>query len=619
MTQNTVAHINPLWGILALFCLTTLINQSSTFAMGNSTTKERPDAIILLLEKDYQVDNDGSYTVKVHVKTRINTYQGKKSWADFKISYNSNFERIKVIQAFTITPRGKKVLVTPKEIHDITDPSTQSASLFSASRLKVVNFPSVEEGCTVEMTVEKSSRLGLWAVEPFSLKDPIRLKRVQVSMPTTMHLSVHLKSNEIHLKQKIQGNKKTYIWTGTDRNKIVSEPMMPPIQNRPDTLIFSTLHSWQNVSELFKRLFLSKTNDKNLATNKPNAFLSREDPDAIFVALKKEFEIYPIGLFKSNFAFSSPNKTLARGYGTQFDMILLFRYLLSQKGIKSHVIAVNSAGIWLEGLRDCYDPALFNTFLINARGKFYSFDMKYAAPGITGLDGSIGLDINSNAFVPIKDVVKNETVEKFDFVFATPRSFTASYTGKYCGLRSVSIKRNFRDLTLSEFKVKQSIYYHSLHPIAKPLVPLKITGIDLQSLETNITAKYAVENFQLENHGVSFFPNRSPGILKAFSSLLPDRKNPVFVKRPLTQCVEINVHFPFDVTIIHVPSNTYGSIGPLSWKNICSPKGENLLCRKSISIKRGFVRIGEEYQKIRNIIQGLTGPLDNSIVFQQNP
>ncbi len=616
MTTITAPDGKHSWPVLVFSFFVMIIFPSVTFPMGGSPPKETPDAIILLLEKNYQVDQDGNYTVKVHIKTRIITYQGKKSWADFKITYNSNFEKIKVIQACTVTAQGQKISVTPREIHDITDPSTQSASLFSTSRLKVVNFPSVEEGCTVEMTLEKSSRLGLWAIEPFSLKDPIRLKRVRVSMPATMDLTFHLKTKDILQRQEILGSEKIYTWTGKDRCKITLEPMMPPIQNRPDTLIFSTLHSWQDVSKLFKQL-LPKSRETQNSITQATDLLKKEKPEDIFVALKKRLEIYPIGLFRSNLSFSPPGKTLARGYGTQLDMILLFRYLLKLKNIENHIVAVNSAGIWLEGLKDCYNPSFFNTFLLKVRDKFYSFDMKYAGPGITGLEGSIGLDIDRATFVSIKDAVKNKASEEFNLAFNTPSSFTSDYIGKYIGLKSVSTKGNFKDLTPSEFQVKQSIYYHSLHPDAKPLAPLKVTGTDLESLETDIRGRYKVENFKLENHGILFFPVRSPGILNAFFAMLPERKNPIFIRRSLKQSVSIKALIPPDVTVEHLPLNTSGSIGPFSWESGCTLKGRNLLCQKAVYVKRGFIKAGPEYQKVRNMVQALMEPWNNSVVFQQ--
>ncbi len=606
--------------LLCLFFLGVLftILPTSLFAMGTSPTpKERPDAVILLVEKNYQVSPSGNYTLTLHVKTLINTYQGRKSWADFKTSYNSRFESIKIIEAKTITPDGKIVPVTKKEIHDITDPSTQSASLFSASRLKVINFPSVEEGCTVELVLKKTSRLGLWAVEPFTLINPVRVKKVTVSLPKDLALSVHLASNSIKSTKKTKNGRTIYSWEGKDIPRLIPDPMMPPVANRADTLIFSTLGSWKEVSGLLKSLLLASTAEKGGRFSALAKDFKGKTSDEIYLELKKRLEIFPIALFRSNMTFSPPDVTLKRGYGSQMDGVLLFCKLLDLNGIKYQILAANSGGIWLKGLKDCYDPAFFNTFLVRANGKYYSFDIKEAPPGITGLDGQLALNIKDGSFLIIKDTSDQEAIQEFDTRLSTPSSFTVNYHGGFYGLKAVSLKKTFRDLTPGEFKVRKSIFFHSLHPLARPLSPLEITGVSPESPAVTINTRYKVKGFSLRNNSLFFFPIQAPGLIGTFFGLPPKRKSDVFIRRTIKETVKVRIALPAWLIPEKVPAGSSGVIGPFSWSEGCHVSAEALLCTRTVAVKRGFLKNGEEFKRLQRTVQQLLSPENNTISYKE--
>ncbi len=607
--------------LLWLFFLGLLLTimPPSLFAMGTSPTpKERPDAVILLVEKNYQVSPSGNYTLTLHVKTLINTYRGRRSWADFKTSYNSQFESIKIIEAKTITPEGKIVPVTKKEIHDISDPSTQSASLFSASRLKVVNFPSVEEGCTVELVLKKTSKLGLWAIEPFSLINPVRVKKVTVSLPKERTLSIHLASDSIKGTKKTKNGRTIYSWQGRDLPRLIPDPMMPPVENRADTLIFSTLGSWKDVSGLLKRLLLAHARENEKRFSDIAKGLKGKSADEICLELKKRVEIFPIAFFRSNMAFSAPDVTLKRGYGSQMDGVLLFCKLLDLSGIKYQILAANSGGIWLKGLKDCFNPAFFNTFLVRADGKYYSFDIKEAAPGITGLDGQLALNIKDGSFLTVRDTFIQEATQEFDTRLSSPSSFTIDYHGDFYGLKAVFFKKTFKDITPGEFKVRQSIFFHSLHPLARPLFPLEITGISPGSPYVRLNAKYKVNGFSLRNNRLFFFPVQVPGLLNTFFGLPPKRKSDIFIKRSIKETVKARINFDQGLSPEKVPAESSGIIGPFSWDEGCHVSAETLLCTRTVTVKRGFLKNGEEFKRLQRTLQRLLSPENNTISYGES-
>ncbi len=613
---NTLKNLTLFfWALTALFSIFLALEASAKLPGGE---KNRPDAIIDLIEKDYHIGQEGNYTMSLHLKTTIKTYRGRKNWADFRVAYNSQLQRVKIIEAKTIRPDGSVIKVTPKEIHDITDPSTQAASLFSASRLKVVNFPSVEEGCTVELTLEKKSRMGLWTLEAFSGDNPIKLKTVRVSLPKTMPLSIHLKSKAIKMTTSTDGKIKTYTWTGRNRPKIISEPFMPPVSNRPDTLILSTYQSWKEVGELFKGILLAENHNKSVPLQLNLDQFKHKDPNRLFIQLSKGLEIYPIVFFKSNLKVQAPAKTLALGYGSQMDAIVLFQQILKTWGLDSKIIAVNSRGIFFKELLNAYSPGLFNTFLVECRNRFYSFDMKEAPPGITGMDSQLGLDIESGKFITVRDSLPKETIQSYKVDLTSPDSFVVDYNGEFSGTSSIAIKNTFKDLTPAEFRVHQSIFYHSLHPLAEALTPLQVKGLTPESSRASTHGKYQVRNFAIKNQKYLFFPLQAPGILNSLFTLLPERQNDLFIGKPAKESIQVFMTYPEEIRPKKLPSMENGSIGPVLWQRRCTDSRDkrSVSCYTTVRVKRGLIHSGAEFERLRETVQSLMDVRGRTITME---
>ncbi len=604
--------IPPFFLAMFLFCVAWPFSAAYCHAMGSAYQVRPPDAVNLIVKKRYQLNPDGSYSLTLYFKTLINTYKGKKDRGDFRFGYNSAYEKVDVKFARTILPDGKIVEVSPKEINDIADPSTQGASIFSGARLRIVNFPVIEKGCKIELEIVKHARIGLWGLESFRLADPCRQKTVVIDLPEGSYFDYHLKDRHIHFATEMQQGRRILTWTGKDLDKAPKEPFSPPVENMASTLIFSTFGSWQQVATWFDRIFSRADTQAGLGRILKALSLSGS-ADEIYSKLTKRLEILPISFFDTKLVFQSPRQTLMSGYGSQIDVALLFYQILKTKGLAPHLIMASSRGIWVKDIKSCPYPLYLDTLLVKTGHRFYSFDVKDLSPGITGMDGQLGLDLATGKFVPIVDVRPTRNVSSYEVDCNDSSILYYHFKTVRSGRDAQGTRKMFRDLTPKEFKVTSSIFFHSLNPLAVPLAPLEISNLDPLAGPVSLRANFKVKDFIITCGDFWILPVQRISVLDTVATCPENRKNPLFFRKGDSSIVKFIVRFPHPYRIAAIPKDQRGQIGPMSWENFCKASDSRLDCVRKVEIRRGFVKNGKEFKRLKKVISNLLDPEENSL------
>ncbi len=598
-----------------LFSSTCLFAVGSCRAMGVSPPAHVPDAVNLLVKKHYRVNPDGSYSMDIYFKTRLNTYKGKKDRGDFKLGYNSVFEKVEVRLARTILPDGRIIEVGQKEINDIIDPSTQRASIFSGARLKIVNFPSVEKGCTIELEMVKQSRLGFWGMESFRLSDPCRQKTVIIDTPADMPVNFQLAFKKVRFSESRKGDRRILEWTGRQLEKAPDDPLSPMVENLESTLVFSSFRSWKQVGSWFRDILLGGRG-MHQGHIVPKALESAGEPADLYCLLAKRLEILPISLFNTRLSFQSPGQTLRSGYGTGIDAALLFYHVLRSRGLDPELVAASSRGVWVRGMENTFYPGSFDTLLVRVGGRYYSFDRKDLSPGVTGMDGQMVLALDSGKFETVRDVSRSRTVVRYNVEVSDPSSGEYRFRSRQSGMSAQKVRRLFKDLTPEEFKVRSSVFFHSLNCLARPAAGLNLSDLDPAAGPVEMEASYRVRGFFITNGNSFVLPIPRSSRLDAVAACPEGRKLSLFIRRQESAEIEFDLTMPESYKISAVPWNMKGSVGPVSWENFCTGSGHTLHCVRSLTLKRGFVRRGKEFRKLKQAVFGLIDPVQNSLRFQ---
>jgi transglutaminase-like putative cysteine protease len=122
-------------------------------------------------------------TTNVTVK-EVLTYAGKKESSELKFSYNPQWKEVEILSAVVSNADGRVSAVTPKEMNVMDAAWTGAAPRYPASRILVVNLPSVEIGSVISVTSVVKARNApesFYASYLFDTHEPLCRKIVRVN------------------------------------------------------------------------------------------------------------------------------------------------------------------------------------------------------------------------------------------------------------------------------------------------------------------------------------------------------------------------------------------------------------------------------------------------------
>ena len=114
------------------------------------------DTRSILLSSETDVFSDKSWTTTNTVVAEVLTYQGKKSSAELKLSYNPHVESVELVSAVVSNRDGTVKHVSDHEKNVMDCGWAAAAPRYPASKLLVVNLPSVEIGSVISYTIART-------------------------------------------------------------------------------------------------------------------------------------------------------------------------------------------------------------------------------------------------------------------------------------------------------------------------------------------------------------------------------------------------------------------------------------------------------------------------------
>jgi len=129
--------------------------------IGNAIAKDDGTDRSITVEKEIQtniINADGSFVLTDETVLTINEERAIASQAQRSIYFNQTLESIKVTEAYTQKPDGRKVQVKPDQIREQQEPQLAGAPMFQDMRVKVVIFPEVAVGDRLVFQYQKNRK-----------------------------------------------------------------------------------------------------------------------------------------------------------------------------------------------------------------------------------------------------------------------------------------------------------------------------------------------------------------------------------------------------------------------------------------------------------------------------
>ncbi len=142
------------------------------------------DIRTILNSSETDIYSDRAWTTTNTIVTEVLTYQGKKSAAELKFRYNPAVETAELASAVVSNRDGIVRYVSNKEMNVMDCGWAASAPRYPASKLLVVNLPSVEIGSVISYTIVytvTNSPLPFYAAYGFDSHGPMDRRVVRVN------------------------------------------------------------------------------------------------------------------------------------------------------------------------------------------------------------------------------------------------------------------------------------------------------------------------------------------------------------------------------------------------------------------------------------------------------
>jgi hypothetical protein len=324
----------------------TMDDEVTQFIRNVPVTESYPDAgIIYILDEDIvEVFEDRGCKETLHVVFKILRDRGTGS-GDIEIGYNSRTENASIIYARTITPEGNIIPLNKNAIKVVTPFSNYPS--YSDYKVLTFSMPGVTVGSIIDYKIleekQKPEIEGKFSNEfYFQAFDPTHLCRYKVITPKDINLK-YLVLNPvpgIQLSPKIiqDGNKIIYLWEYENVPQIINEKSMPPIDEVVFRILVTTLNSWEEFSNWWRKKVAGKTEPDEaikvkVAELTKDLSSSKEKIEAIFDYVKREIRYVFIDFGKSGYEPENAKNVFKNKYGDCKDKSTLLISMLRAAGI----------------------------------------------------------------------------------------------------------------------------------------------------------------------------------------------------------------------------------------------------------------------------------------------
>lgn len=314
-------------------------------------------SFVLLQQKSVSYNPDFSAVSDEHLVVKILQDRGKNSYGDIKRRYNSDSDSMVVIKAVTHLADGTIMEVEEKAINDLTPPFLSNASMYANIMQKVISFPGIAPGVTIELKLRKFSKgpkeddeLFIWGTGLFRGEDPISYKELSLTVPSSVNITHAIQNDDISYEMSEAGEFLTHRWYVNNALQIISEPFMPDYIKVSPRLIFTNQESWDQVASWFSEKFyghvITDGDIKEQAEALTDGASTREEKIKR-IALYVINDIREVGegtlaLGIAGYEPHDADTVLMNKYGDKRDKTVLLVSLLKAAGIDAYPVFINS-------------------------------------------------------------------------------------------------------------------------------------------------------------------------------------------------------------------------------------------------------------------------------------
>jgi hypothetical protein len=314
---------------------------SRAIHIGNAAVQT--PAQIELLETHVRFETDGSSRKEVHARVRINTELGVRQFARLNFDYNRTFESVEIPMARITHSSGGTADILPGAVNDQANPAVGDAQAYQDVRRKTVRILGLQPADELEYRVITTSTRPPLAPDfywfhAFAKDAIVTQEQFELDLPATraVQLRVNPATPASYEGKSGEGQEARivrrwdYRWAAPDSK--ASELLKQSTRTEPDVAL-TTFTSWNQLSSRLAEKFnptdniapevLAKSDELTKSAQTPE-----EKIEAIYDFVSQKIATLELTLDSNGFRLRTASDTLASGYGTPEDKVVLFAALI---------------------------------------------------------------------------------------------------------------------------------------------------------------------------------------------------------------------------------------------------------------------------------------------------
>ena len=315
---------------------------------------EKTDAVLLYSETAINVQSLDKIKTRVRVAYKILRPSGR-DYGIAAVSFNAH-TKINGLRGWCIPAQGKDYEVKDKEAVVIALPNVEGSELISDVKDKLLQIPAPDPGNIIGYEYEEEEQpMVLQTVWPFQREIPGHELHYSLQLPAGWEY----KASWINYPEAkpTQGGNNQWEWVVSDVKAIRKEAEMPPIEGVAGQMIISFFppggasangfSSWLGMGNWYRNLTNGRRDaspeiTQQVATVTASAHTPLEKMKALALFVQHDIRYVAIELGIGGWQPHAASEVFAHRYGDCKDKATLLSTMLSQVGIESFYVVINS-------------------------------------------------------------------------------------------------------------------------------------------------------------------------------------------------------------------------------------------------------------------------------------
>ncbi|MCX5786550.1 MAG: DUF3857 domain-containing protein [Elusimicrobia bacterium] len=562
---------------------------AEAFAMAREFGKKYSgmNGLILLDKGGYNLNADGTWTLRTREIRQILKESLKQSWGQIIRCSEEGRERAKIIKANVYTADGGIYTLDPARIKTSKPQSSSGDFFISGSVCTQYAMENVQVDSIVDYEIEEETynpfRKDFFFPE-WGFQDsegPVKVSEVSVTLPKgqDFYYSTRNFADKKAAKPEITQSvsAKTYAWRLENVPALPSEPMMPAYENVAPYLRGSLFKDWDRILDWTIGLYNERTKPstelKEFTLNLiKDCKTDEEKARVIYHYVQKEIRYIAVKVgVASGWGGYDANLTWKRRYGCCVDKSLLLTTMLGVAGIKASPILINTndqQDIDFSIPQLGFDHSI-TVAEIGGRHMFLdSTGYDYRYPEIASFDYGVHvLNIFAKKIdlVPVPEPRDNGSFYNFNIAVSSDGKALVSENMNYSGSREGEIRGYYRSIKEEEQKRAFQQMAKEVNPAAE-LVGYKVNNAENINEPFTLETKYSIADYAKRAGDILIFnlPDFEIEAYRIKEISQAERTFPIEYMASMGRYYTYHISLPENYEVISLPekaalSGSYGS------------------------------------------------------------